>query len=147
MQINRGIALLAVAALIAGGFFLGSLGSSGTIEPAHAGVDGKKHDFALFDTTGGDTGATCESAGKFLIYLSVRAINDTATARVTFADGDLIDFPVAQDQSFSFTQAVGGTNGVDDVITVSKQGAGNLVGWLSAERAQPKKGVACSTTT
>jgi hypothetical protein len=67
--------------------------------------------------------------------------------RVTFKDGAFVDYPIAQDTSFSLSEAAGGTPSVDKKIVVSTfGGTGDLVGWLSASRS-PGSGsfVACST--
>src|SRR5918995_5486430 len=99
-------------------------------------VVGKVADHSLFDMTSGDLGARCRTttSSPFIVYLSVRAINGPATVRVRFQDGSLIDFPLAENESFSLQQAAGTTNGVDDIIRV-RSAAGNLVGWMSASRA------------
>ena len=110
---------------------------------------GKLADHALFDMTSGDIGARCRTTNSspFTVYLSVRAINGPATARVRFQDGDFVDFPLAENESFSLQQAAGTTNGVDNAIRV-RSAAGDLVGWMSASRA-PGSGslVLCNTST
>jgi len=93
-------------------------------------------DHALFDTTGGDHGAKAKCLDRiFEFYLVARAVGGPATIRITFADGDWIEFPLkAADDSISFTQAAGGTLGVDDELNVEVV-SGNAVGWISI-RAQ-----------
>jgi hypothetical protein len=97
---------------------------------------GKVADHTLFDQTGGDAAAQCRttSGGAFTVYGSFRAINADAVLRVTFQDGDFVDYPIPQDTSFSFQQAAGTSAGVDQRIRVTSVGTGNLVGWLSASR-------------
>lgn len=112
-------------------------------------VSGKRADHALIDQTGGDVEVRCRTTNSspFIVYLAVRAIAGPATLRVTFQDGDFVDYPLAENQVVSLQQAAGDTNGVDDLIRVTKAtGAGSIVGWMSASRA-PGTGtrVACST--
>jgi hypothetical protein len=55
--------------------------------------------------------------------------------RATFADGDFVQFPIASNGSFSFSQSAGGTPGVDSRIRISNGGnptGARLVGWVSA---------------
>jgi hypothetical protein len=119
---------------------------------AQAAPGGKVADHALFDQTSGDAGARCRTTNSrpFIFYLSVRAINAPATVRILFQDGDFIDYPLAQDESFSLQQAAGTTNGVDNAIRVRSApgSAGSLVGWVSATRAPGTTSrVACNTIT
>jgi hypothetical protein len=99
------------------------------------------HDHALIDTTGGDVSVNCKgqknSAGDvspFEFYASLRAFGGDAVARVTFLDGDWVDFPIPNDTSFSLSQAAGGTQDVDRKIVISRApgSVGHLVGWVSA---------------
>jgi hypothetical protein len=115
-------------------------------------ASGKIADHALFDQTSGDVGAKCRTttSSPFIVYLSVRAINAPATVRVLFQDGDFIDYPLAQNESFSLQQAAGTTNSVDNAIRVSSApgSAGALVGWMSASRAPgTSTRVLCNTIT
>jgi len=88
-------------------------------------------DHALFDTTGGDTGAKCSSDKTFEFHLVATAYGGPATIRVTFNDGDWIEFHLNEHSDWiSFTQAAGGTEGVDDVLSVTVE-SGNVVGWIS----------------
>jgi hypothetical protein len=110
---------------------------------------GKVADHTLFDETSGDTQAQCRTTtgGAFIVYGSFRAITDDAVLRVTFQDGDFVDYPIPQDTSFSFQQAAGTTAGVDQRIRVTSVGTGDLVGWLSASRlAETGTLVLCKTT-
>jgi hypothetical protein len=119
---------------------------------ASAAGRGKVADHALFDETSGDVGVRCRTttSSPFIVYLSVRAINASATVRALFQDGDFIDFPLAQNESFSLQQAAGTTDGVDNVIRVKSApgSAGALVGWMSASRAPgTSTRVLCNTIT
>jgi hypothetical protein len=99
---------------------------------------GKVADHSLLDQTSGDTGARCRTINSrpFIFYLSVRAINAAATVRIHFQDGSFIDYPLAENESFSLQQAAGTTDGVDNRIRVRSApgSAGSLVGWVSASR-------------
>lgn len=116
---------------------------------ASAGVRGDFTDFTLFDQTGGDTNARCRttSGDPFEFNASVRAINDDAIMRVTFRDGDFIDYPIPQDTSFSLHQIAGTDVGVDNRIIVSAAptSVGVLVGWLSAASLADDGRVLCRT--
>lgn len=88
-------------------------------------------DHALFDTTGGDYGAMCSSDKPFVFYLVATAYGGPSTIRITFHDGDMIEFKLLEDgDRISFTQAAGGTEGVDDLLTVTVE-SGDAVGWIS----------------
>jgi hypothetical protein len=106
---------------------------------AGSAVVGKLADHALIDQTGGDTMVRCRTTNSspFIVYGSFRAFGGAVTMRVLFQDGDFVDYPLAQDQVFSFQQAAGDTNSVDDRIrvTTAPGSAGDLVGWMSASRA------------
>jgi len=93
-------------------------------------------DHALFDTTSGDLGARCKVLNRiFEFYMVVRAFSGPATIKITFHDGSWLEFPLKEaDATISFTQAAGGTIGVDDELTVTVT-EGDAVGWISI-RAQ-----------
>jgi hypothetical protein len=116
-----------------------AVGFGVTRSGAQAATVGKAADHSLFDQTSGDTGARCRTttSSPFISYLSVRAINAAATVRVLFQDGSFIDYPLAENESFSLQQAAGTTDGVDNSIRVRSApgSAGSLVGWVSASRA------------
>jgi len=109
-------------------------------------------DHALFDTTGGDHGVKVKVLHRtFVFYLSARAYGGPATIRITFADGDWIEFPLkAADNVISITQAAGGTPGVDDELVVEVV-SGDAVGWVSiqtqkgakADKSPPYSGSFC----
>jgi hypothetical protein len=112
------------------------------LQPGFASHTTAKHgsDFALFDETGGDFSVSCGSAvtgtnqnnKAYEVHIAMRAINGDAVMRVTFVDGDFVDFPIPDGTSFSMSQAAGGTPAVDGEVTVTSVGAGQLVGWMSA---------------
>jgi hypothetical protein len=135
--------IIVATALLGGILILATAGSGG------AATEGLLSDHALIDQTGTDTDVFCRSTNgqPFTVYGSFRAFGGDVTMRVTFRDGDFVDYPIAQDTSFSFSEAAGGTPSVDKKIVVSTSaGAGDLVGWLSASRSPVSKAfVACST--
>ncbi|SRR6266540_1601163 len=104
-----------------------------------------RSDFALFDGTNPTTeappfgGAECSvniPPGAATLYVSVTAHSSgpDGFVRATFADGDWVQFPIKSNGSFSFTQAMGGTLGVDNRIRISNGGTAagaRLVGWVS----------------
>lgn len=119
------------------------------LAPSAGAASGKVADHSLFDGTGGETGVRCRSTNgqAFNIYVAVRAIGGPATMRILFRDGSQVDYPLAQDQSFSLEEVAGTTAGVDTAIRV-KQASGTLVGWVSASRAPGTRSlVLCSTLT
>jgi hypothetical protein len=105
--------------------------------PAAGAVSGKVADHALIDQTGGDTNIQCRTTNSraFDVHATLRAFGGDVTVRVLFQDGDFVDYPVAQDEVLSFSQAAGTTDGVDNRIRIQKSGGtGSIVGWMSAGR-------------
>jgi hypothetical protein len=137
------IGITATAALIGAALMIATAGSGGA-----ASSSGLLSDHALFDGTGADTSVSCRSTNSeaFTVYGAFRAAGGDVMMRVTFKDGDFVDYPIAQDTSFSFSEAAGGTPSVDRKIVVTATGAGDLVGWLSAARS-PGSGAFVSCTT
>lgn len=142
-----GASLAAVAAVglaVFGGSASGSPAAKSTLV----------HDHALIDTTGGDVSVNCKgvktgttaTVSPFEFYASLRAFGGDAVARVTFGDGDYVDYPIPNDTSFSLAQAAGGTEDVDKKIVISRApgSVGHLVGWVSASAHSGT--VACDTT-
>jgi hypothetical protein len=117
---------------------------------APAGAAGSVSDHALIDETGGDTLVSCRTTNSepFIVYGAFRAIGGDVTMRVGFQDGDFVDYPIAQDTSFALSESAGGTPGVDGRLAVTTSGgAGSLVGWMSANRANGSGAfVRCATT-
>src|SRR2546428_5733099 len=112
--------------------------------------DHKKSDVTLFDGTNPateaspDGGAECTVKGAATFYVAVTAHSSgpSGFVRATFADGDFVQFPIAANGSFSFSQSIGGTENSDNPIKISNGGNVNgapLVGWASS----PCKKVFC----
>jgi hypothetical protein len=135
------IAILAVAAIAGAVLVMTSRG------PAVAA--GTTSDHALIDQTGGDTAVRCRTTNgePFIVYGAFRAIDGDVMMRVRFQDGDFVDYPIPQDTSYSFSESAGGTRGVDlKVVVTTSGGAGKLVGWMSADRANGSSAfVRCGT--
>ena len=117
--------------------------------PASAQTSGVLSDHALIDQTGGDTSVACRTTNgrAFEVHATMRAFGGAVTMRVTFQDGDFVDYPIAQDETLSLSQAAGSSAGVDRRIRISTSGgAGDLVGWMSAGRLDGSGAfVACNT--
>ncbi|HEY6206792.1 MAG TPA: hypothetical protein VIW21_11560 [Chthoniobacterales bacterium] len=107
---------------------------------------GEQSDFALFDGTNPSApefGAACgaklgssSQAVAFTYYVTVSNWSDTVRIlRVLYADGEEIArYQIPPHTSFSFSQAAGGTAGVDDLIRIFGEGAApvELAGSVSA---------------
>src|SRR5205814_4184477 len=86
-----------------------------------------RSDFALFDGTNPAAeappfgGAECSVSGGATFYVTVtaHASGPEGFVRATFRDGDWVQFPIKSNSSFSFSQSMGGTRGVDDRIRIS----------------------------
>jgi hypothetical protein len=119
--------------------------------PAAGAVSGKVADHALIDQTGGDVYVQCRTTNSraFDVHATLRAFGGDVTVRVVFQDGDFVDYPVAQNDVLSFSQAAGTTNGVDNRIRIRKSGGtGSIVGWMSAGRLDNSGAfVSCRTAT
>jgi hypothetical protein len=105
--------------------------------PASAQTAGKIADHALIDQTGGDIYVQCRTTNSraFDVHAALRAFGGDVTVRVVFQDGDFVEYHVAQNDTLSFSQAAGTTDGVDNRIRIRKSGgAGSIVGWVSAGR-------------
>jgi hypothetical protein len=125
--------------LLAGGF----MGFAGDRDDPRLDFGG--HDFALFDGTNPanqpDAGAVCfaRRGRPFLYHLAVtnHASGEDGFVRVTYADGDFVQFPIAANGSFGFSQAAGSRGGADRAVRISNGGSGaSLVGVLSATNAR-----------
>jgi hypothetical protein len=128
---------------------------------------GDRSDFALFDGTdpsANEIGAQCaaklgssKNAVAFTYYVTVSNWSDTLKIlRVLYADGEEIArYQIPPHTSFSFSQAAGGTPGVDDWIRVFAEGPvpSGLAGSMSAlfpAAAKPHPSVGtnfCTTMT
>ncbi|HXK21716.1 MAG TPA: hypothetical protein VMS55_03465 [Myxococcota bacterium] len=98
------------------------------------------NDFALFDGSNPlnqpDAGAVCGAlkGTPFTFNLAVANYGSAGFVRVTYADGDWIQFPIAAQGSFSMSQAAGSRGGNDAAVRVSNGGSGaQLAGTLSAQ--------------
>src|SRR2546426_12503511 len=102
---------------------------------------------SLFDGTNPatappDGGAECTVKGAATFYVTVTAHSSgpAGFVRATFADNDFVQYPIAANGSFSFSQSIGGTKNVDTRIRISNGGDVNgarLVGWVSALGKKP----------
>jgi len=103
---------------------------------------GLQNDFALFDGSNPanqpDSGAICGAKANqpFTYNLAVANYGSDGFVRVTYADGDWVQFPISAGGSFSLTQAAGSRSGDDAVVRVSNGGsAAQLAGVMSAQGA------------
>jgi len=102
--------------------------------------NGNRNDFALFDGSNPlnqpDSGAVCgdKKGQPFIFHITVANFGADGFLRVTYADGDFIQIPLAAGGSFSMTQAGGSKDGADAAVRVSNGGSGaQLAGAMSAE--------------
>ena len=146
--------------------FLTAAGAQAASKGAPA-AGGQRTDFALLDATNPippiDIGAACGarlgSSGNsitFTYFVTVSNWSDTPRVlRVLYADGDIARYQVPAHTSFSFSQAAGGTVGVDELIQVFGEGASpnEFAGSVSilteaAAKRHPKLGMdLCKTIT
>jgi hypothetical protein len=96
--------------------------------------------FALFDGSNPlnqpNAGALCgaRKGTAFTYHLAVANYGSDGFVRVTYADGDWIQFPILAQGSFSMSQAAGSRSGDDAAVRVSNGGsAAQLAGALSAQ--------------
>lgn len=126
---------------------------------------GERSDFALFDGTNTDPaafefGAQCGAklgggqAVAFTYHVTVSNWSDSLKIlRVLYADGEeMARYQIPPHTSFSFSQAAGGTAGVDDWIRVFGEGTApvGLAGSMSASfpaAAKPHPSVGTSFCT
>ena len=102
--------------------------------------NGNRNDFALFDGSNPlnqpNAGAVCgdKKGQPFTFHVTVANYGSDGFLRVTYADGDWIQIPIAAGGSFSMTQAAGSKSGNDAAVRVSNGGsAAQLAGAMSAE--------------
>ncbi len=125
---------------------------------------GGRTDFALFDGTnpkevefGAQCGATLGGgqAVQFIYYVTVSNWStETKVLRVLYADGEeMARYQIPAGTSFAFSQAAGGTAGVDDWIRIFGEGAApvGLAGSVSvsvpaAAKPHPSVGTSFCTT-
>jgi hypothetical protein len=144
---KRKLTILAtVVAMVTVGVFL-TISRAGAIGPGDSGDT----DFTLFDNEigafgGPDKTAFCKSNEEYVIRIAVRAINGPATVREQYGDGDFIDFPLADNQVFSWSEEAGSHTGVNSTITIKPANASShFVAQLSAH-AHEENSVVCSHT-
>lgn len=94
-------------------------------------------DFALFDGSNPanqpDSGAVCTANSAFTYHVAVANWGADGEVRITYADGDIVRFPIKAGASFAFSQAGGAKNGADRAVRVSNGGsAAQLAGSMSA---------------
>jgi hypothetical protein len=116
---------------------------------ASADDDGsQKTDFAFFDGTNPATeappmgGAECSVKGPATLHASVSAHSSgpDGFVRLTYQDGDWVQFPIKSDGVLQLTQAIGGTPGVSRRVRLSNSNAdpgARLVGSLSVIGKKP----------
>ena len=141
MKRRLAVALVLMSAVLVLPFGLWTVASADD-DDHHGKGGGDKSDFALFDGTNPTTaglpfgGAECAVREPSTLHLSVTAHSSgpSGFVRFTFKDGDFVQYPIASNGTLSFTQAIGGTKGVDDRIRISNGGTttgARLVGWAS----------------
>jgi hypothetical protein len=91
----------------------------------------QRSDFALKDVT--DASVECgASHSTFTIHITMTNRSDLGGGpgfvRVTYHDGDFVDYAIPVDTSLQISLAGGGTPGVDDLIKVTDGGAARLIG-------------------
>ena len=100
-----------------------------------------------------DDFVTCTAKkGRAVLHLTATNLDpDEVRINIVFADTDLVTVRVPTGQSFSLTQVVGTTKGVDDVIKIDPQDqdgdASPMVGWVSIHREHSGSQASCLVTT
>jgi hypothetical protein len=153
---------LLLALVVAAGAQAANKGNGGPKGSPAAG--GGRTDFALFDGTdpqnvefGAQCGATLGGgqAVQFTYYVTVSNWStETKVLRVLYADGEeMARYQIPPGTSFAFTQAAGGTAGVDDFLRIFGEGAApvGLAGSVSvsvpaAAKPHPSVGTNFCTT-
>lgn len=110
-------------------------------------------DFALLDMeqTVGDVSVQAGATGgnerhlrptAFTVHITMTNRADLGGSngfvRVTYADTDFVDYPIAAGTTLQMTLAGGGTTNVDDIITVTGRSGAVLVGQISLITASGK---------
>jgi hypothetical protein len=101
---------------------------------------GARNEFALFDGSNPlnqpDAGAVCGATQgqPYTYHLALANYGSDGFVRVTYFDGDWVQFPIAAGASLSLSQAAGSRGGDDRAVRVSNGGSGaQLAGALSAQ--------------
>ena len=125
------------------------------LAPTLAAADVFRSDFALLDQepTVADVSVQCGATaggnhhakpGAFTMNITMTNRSDLGGAagfvRVTYNDGDFVDYAIPVDTTLNMTLAGGGTPGTDDIITVTHgTSAAVLVGQVSLLASNPVK--------
>lgn len=114
---------------------VGLVGLFGPWTVASASPD--RSDFALFDGTNPvnvppSTGAACTARSAYDYHVAVTNYGSAGGVRVRYADGDLVDYKIPVDGSFSFSQAAGAKGEADRAVRVCGVNGAVLVGAMSA---------------
>ena len=118
---------------------LGSVTAMGAVTVGSS----QRTDFALFDGTNPanqpDSGAVCGARGTYTYYVAVSNFGAAGVVRITYADGDFVNYQIPAGGSFSFSQAAGstaektGSPAADRAVRLSNGGSGaQLAGSMSA---------------
>ena len=131
----RKLATLAATLVVAG---FGFANVAQAVPPPHAG--GGKSSFALLNEPGGDTSVQCgafkdldssetitgdDLPAAFTLYITMGNRSDSGLGgvdggvRVTYTDGDFVDYPIAAGETVNITMAAGGFLPFDSFITVT----------------------------
>jgi hypothetical protein len=114
-----------------------------------------RSDFALFDQESvgytPDISVQCGAtnpkgrsftATAFVVYITMTNRGDLGGmdgfVRVTYQDGDFVDYAIPKNTTLQITLSGGGTPGVDQIITVTGTGGAVLVGQMSLSTDQGK---------
>jgi hypothetical protein len=116
---------------------LALVATTGLLLGLASGAGADQSDFALFDGSNPanqpDSGAVCWANSAFTYHVAVANWGAAGEVRITYADGDIIRFPIAPGASFAFSQAAGSKGGADQAVRVSNGGtAAQLAGAMSA---------------
>jgi hypothetical protein len=102
-----------------------------------------RDDFALFDGTNPENqpaaGAVCGArrGRAYQYHVAVANYGSDGFLRLTYADGDWVQFPIAAGASFSLSQAAGSRGGADRAVRVSNGGSeAQLAGVMSAQNGR-----------
>lgn len=121
---NKLLVIVSVVSLAVAAFtIVGGPGATGARRPI-------RHDFTFFETSTVGDGGECQGPGKFEIAGLFQA-QSASQIQITFADGDLIGYPLAAGQTLNVNEFAGGNPEVDSDIKV-KLVSGSFTGWMSA---------------
>jgi hypothetical protein len=130
---------------------LGSWGLTTTVL-AQAKSDHSTFDMEPTVPPGGDVSCQCGALGgtaskpkrtAFTMHITMSNRSDIGGSngfvRVSYRDGDTVDYAIPVDTTLNLTLAGGGTPGSDDIITVTGTGGAKLVGQvsLSTDKGKP----------